>query len=360
MPLKASPIYDIHQSFEENATYGPFWSAPLPTISQPQTQTTFLGQKMNSLFGVSACPLTVNSRYIQLLGKLGFDLITYKTVRSVEWRGNVFPHWVQVSVPPNSDLRGQVPPLVASLEVATAKPLPGQEVTMANSFGIHSVKPEYWQTDVDLTISQLQSGQSLILSLMCTPQPNEKLVVDAKRLARLASETKAPIFELNLACPNTDGGQGLIYEDLELSTELCRAVKEVIGDKPLLMKVGYYHDQTQVEKILVATQGVIAGVASINTVSQPIIDQQGTNFFPNRPTAGVSGSAIRSLALKQAAVFVKTKQKLGLDRLAVIGIGGVTEVEHIRQYLAVGVDAVQAAVGVWNDPYLAQKYKESL
>jgi dihydroorotate dehydrogenase len=354
MTKKASqPLYDLQQTFEENATYGPFWSGPLPALKKIKPPAKFLGKALTTPFGVAACPLTVNARTIALMSSLGYDLLTYKSVRSVEWRGNPFPHWTPVEV------EGKVGTPAASAAAIEAVVSPA-DATMANSFGIHSVAPEHWQPDVDLAVENLGSGQQLILSLMITPNVFDSLEKDVRRLAQLASETKAEIFELNLACPNTEGQQGLIYQDVALSVKLLAAVKKELGNKPLLAKIGPTADAAQLREFMRATRSSIHGLTTMNTVSMPVKKQDGPEFFPGRPSAGVSGAAIRELAMTQAGHAVAIREELGLKNYVVIGVGGVTEPEHISQYLKLGVDAVQTAVGAWSNPLLASQYRNSI
>ncbi|MEO8581809.1 MAG: hypothetical protein ABI425_04540 [Patescibacteria group bacterium] len=347
-------LYDLTKTFEENIAYGPFWEGKLPKVPTSKHKKKFLGFSLNSPFGVAACPLTVNSRFISLMSKLGYDLLTYKSVRSVEWHGNPFPHWQHVN------LKDQLTSFASNdAVVAGFNSFENTEPSMANSFGIQSIKPEYWQEDVDVTLSKLSTGQLLILSLMCTPKEGEKLVVDAKRLAKLANETKAKMFEINLACPNTDGGQGLIYDDIKHSLKLCTIMKKELGNKPLLVKVGYYQDQSAVKKFLEESKGIIAGISSTNTYTRKIVTDSGKpGFDAARPMAGVSGAAVRNLSMEQAEYIVKCKQELQLKNFVVVGIGGVTKPKHIDQYLDLGVDAVQTAVGAFANPMLAVEYKK--
>lgn len=346
-------VYDLNQSFEYNVTYGPFWEGEVPARPPVKKPMQFLGQQLNSPFGIAACPLTVNSRFISLMSQLGYDLLTYKSVRSVEWHGNVFPHWQYADVAQPLQSFPHQETVKASFDASTAT-----EISMVNSFGIQSVKPEYWQADVAEVLTKLQAGQLFILSLMCTPQSGETLVKDATRLAQLANETSVKIFEINLACPNTDGGQGLIYEDLQHSLKLCAAMKNVLGDKPLLVKVGYYQNQTALKQFMTDAQGLIAGIASTNTYNTKVENAQGEEAFPGRPMAGLSGNAVRQLSLQQAQNAVTFKQELGLKNFEVIGIGGVTQPEHVNEYLDLGVSAVQTAVGAFADPLLAFKFHQ--
>ena len=347
-------LYDLRQTFEENVTFGPFAPTKLPAVPSLPLKYSLLGKKLRSPFGIPACPMTVNARAVKLMSALGYDLLTYKSVRTVEWRGNPFPHWLHVDVaeplthPPTN-------PVMASFD-----PFTNKEITMANSFGIHSLTPEYWQADVNQAVDSLSAGQLLILSLMPTPLDGQTLVKDSSQLAKLGLETKAEVFEINLACPNTDKGKGLIHEDLVLTHKICTAVRKALGKKPLVVKVGYYQNPTMIKDFLSQNRDLIDGVATANTYPLPVQLPGGKEAFPGRPSAGVSGAGIRNLYLAQAKAFVRYKKELGLKNLALIGMGGVMKTSHIDQYLKLGVDAVQSAVGVWADPLLALKYKKKL
>src|SRR3989344_7033471 len=91
-------LYDITKSFEENAANGPFWESEIPKPPIVTHKYKLFGKYIISPLGVAACPLTVNSKFISLLSNFGYGFFTYKSVRTVEWRGNVFPHWKYVDV----------------------------------------------------------------------------------------------------------------------------------------------------------------------------------------------------------------------------------------------------------------------
>jgi len=137
-------------------------------------------------------------------------------------------------------------------------------------------------------------------------------------------------------------------------------MKEILGNIPVFAKVGYYKNQNDLKIFLQQTRGVLSGISSMNTYSGRVILADDTEAFPGRPTAGVSGAAIRAMAMEQARKAVRFRQELGLEKFAIIGIGGVTKPEHIQAYLHLGVDAVQTAVGAYEDPLLAQKYLQTL
>jgi len=346
-------IYDLAKSFEYNATYGPF--GDFEVLSNDGANFEFLGQKVNSLFGVPACPLTAHSRFVSLMGGLGFDILTYKTCRSLEWPSLVAPNWSYV------DVAGQLGVEDFTREIKAHEGIvDAQEPTMANSFGVASLRPDYWLEDFSVAKKKLSVGQMLILSVMPTSTESFNQLDDAEALAELAMESEADVVEVNLACPNTLDGHGLIYENLELSNEICHRMSKIMGSKKkLLAKVGYYKDKEVMKSFLQKNDGVLSGISSTNTYSMRIIGPNGEpEFFPGRASAGLSGAAIRTLSMEQAGDLVAMRKELGLKDFSIIGIGGVTEPQHVQAYLDLGVDAVQSAVGAFHDPMLAKKYKE--
>ncbi|RJR16386.1 hypothetical protein C4579_00305 [Candidatus Microgenomates bacterium] len=352
--MQKNLIYDFHLDYGDNMYFGPFWDDPVTPLPPAKTKKQFLGIEVNSLLGVPSCPLTATARYVKLFASLGYDILTFKSVRSIEWKGNKAPHWFY------SDAK-VVAPSDKDLQTTTAKDNHegDGEPSMVNSFGIHSLRPQYWQEEYELAQKNLQSGQILILSIMVTPVVGKTAEQDAKDVAKYADETSAQVIEMNLSCPNTEGGKGLIFEDVAMSVNLCRAIKEVIGNKKLLAKVGFYKNQADLKQFLSETKGIISGLSTMNTYAAKVVNEKREEKFPGRAVAGLSGAAIRQLAVSQIKQTLEYKKTLHLDDFAIVGIGGVTSVAHINEFLNLGVDAVQTAVGAFANPYLAREYKKA-
>lgn len=345
-------FYDPEKTVQEHIEQGPFIQNIKFKEIDNQNTFAFLGKQVNSLFGVPACILALNSKWIEVLSKLEFDIITYKTVRSREWQPNDYPNWLYVDAPTQLSVKDLLKSLIGSL-----KPFPNQNVSTANSFGVPSFQPEVWQEDFEKAKRILKSGQLLILSIMTSPVEGKTQIEDAKQLGQLAAETSAEAFEINFACPNT-GKEGLIYEDVDLSVAICRELKESIGNRPILAKIGYYKRPSDLKRFMEESKEYIHGISSTNTIGMKIIDKKGNPAFgEKRPTAGVSGATIRDLSVEQIKNILKFKEDLNLPEFTVVGMGGVTKAEDIQNYLDVGVNAVQAAAAIWNNPYLAYEYK---
>jgi dihydroorotate dehydrogenase (NAD+) catalytic subunit len=346
--------YDLTASFEDNVRTGFVWEDQFPDVRIRHERVTLFGKKLNSAFGIAACPLTHGSQSVSVCARLGYDMITYRSVRSIAWKGQVYPHWRYVDI--NKQVSVQD---LASVVTASEQPFSAQEPSMANSFGIQSSSPEIWQSDFEKAKRTLLPGQLLILALMFTPETGSDIVVDAQTVAGYGKETSADVFEINLAHPNS-GMKSLVYEDIETSVSICRTVKKTLGDRPLIAKVGYYKDQMILKTFLKETKGVLQGISSTNTYGMYVVDGAGQEMFPGRPKAGVSGAAIRTLSMAQAKTIVEYKKELDLSDFVVIGIGGITKPEHVKAYLDLGVDAAHCAVGAYADPLLASKYLQTL
>ena len=103
------PFYDVSRSYEDNYEQGPFGAFAealkdgngadaAGTTSEGASEgalATFLGQPVNLPFGIPAGPL-LNSRFTTAAFRMGFDLATYKTVRSRAWGCNPFPNVLAV------------------------------------------------------------------------------------------------------------------------------------------------------------------------------------------------------------------------------------------------------------------------
>lgn len=104
-----------------------------PARVPPRVPWPPLGQPVNLPFGIPAGPL-LNSRFTTAAFHMGFDLATYKTVRSRAWGCNPFPNVLAVH-PKSAD--GSLTPGSAELdEGVLADTNYEQPISISNSFGV--------------------------------------------------------------------------------------------------------------------------------------------------------------------------------------------------------------------------------
>lgn len=347
------PIYNINKSYDENFTDGPFFYGDIPvrTIKPPHEFTDFLGFKVNSKIGVPAGPL-FNSRWLSLAAKLGFDILTYKTIRSQLHKCQPLPNVVYVD---SQDTLAESNAGKKLVRRATP-PSTLEELSVTNSFGMPSQAPDFLMADIEKANRSLGEGQVMIVGAVATPGV-KNFSDDFAFTAAMAKEAGAKIVEINFSCPNVTTGEGSIFTNPETVSEITKKVAEAIKDTPLILKVGYFKDPMVMEKVFIeAARAGARAIAGINTIAMPVINSDGSPALgENRLTSGICGSPIRTAAIDfiKKAREINNRNKLGLT---IIGVGGITLPEHFDEFFEAGADAAMSATGMMWDPYLALRY----
>lgn len=348
------PIYDIHKTYTENAAQGPFFSGEIPKrVFPPEYEwTDFLGHLVASPLGIPAGPL-LTSRWINLAGALGFDILTYKTIRSREYPAHPLPNMVYVET---GGFLSQENPGKEALCINEPK-IDIEDLAVTNSFGMPSKSPAFLMEDIPLANASLQKGQVLIVSVAGTPHPDENFVDDFVRAACLAKDAGAKIIEANFSCPNVDKKEGCLYTSPETVLHIGSALVKAIHPVPLIIKVGLFKSNVQMREVmLAAARAGIRAICGINTISMKVIDARGyAALGPDRLAAGICGGPIREAALSfiGQAHAINEQEKL---HLTLMGVGGITLPEHFDQFLKAGAHVALTATGMMWDPYLALRY----
>jgi len=259
-----TPFYDPNLSYEDNYDKGPFGIFADDKVFEQtgEPQEAFLGQKVYTTFGIPAGPL-LNSKFCKNAFEKGFDICVYKTVRSSVFPSHPFPNILAVKVEGDLTLERAQDKLIADNNYS-------QPLSITNSFGVPSKDPSVWQEDVKKAISFAGKGQVLVLSFMGTVRENqteEEFISDWVLAAKLAKETGAKILEANLSCPNI-GNEGLVCYNLEMTEKVCEAIRKEIGDIPLIIKVGYYTNDGDLEKLVEIASKYVQAIASINKIGR--------------------------------------------------------------------------------------------
>lgn len=345
-------IYDIHKTYLENAEKGPFYSGKIPK-SFNHEKYDFLGHKVASKIGVFAGPL-LNSRWIKLGADLGYDLLTYKTIRSEEHAGHPLPNIVYIDEPPLDPLN-----LPDHLVKSEAIP-PLERLGITNSFGMPSRSEAYLKEDIPKANALIGRGQALIVSVTGTMTPGmnrASYILDFVKAARLAEKCGAKIIEANFSCPNVSEEEGALYLHPESCFEVASRIVENIS-APLIVKVGYFPDKKVLAKTLVALSCAgVKAVSGINSLSLKVIDRTGGPALgKGRLTSGICGAPIRECALQFVtdSRFIIANEKLPLT---LIGGGGIMEPSHFDDFFSAGADFAFVATGMMWRPLLAHEYK---
>ncbi|WP_062386677.1 tRNA-dihydrouridine synthase [Demequina iriomotensis] len=348
-------FYDPRRTYEDNLAAGPFGAflgEPAPVPDAPPGHS-LLGRPLHSPFGIAAGPL-VNAAYCAAAFRQGFDLAVYKTVRTGHQESHPFPNTLAVHVDGDLPAGGSATVLADSdLDAATS---------ISNSFGVPSRSPDAWQPDMADAVAAAGEGQLLIASFQGTRRDGgdgDAYLADHVAAARLVAETGAPVVELNLSCPN-EGTGSLLCFDTAAVTRIAAAVKDQLGDVPLILKLAYFADDAALGQLVRATAHVVDGYAAINTLPARLVDAEGAPALPGagRDIAGVCGDAIRWAGLDMVGRLARHRDRLGAD-VAIVGVGGVLAPAHHLAYRTAGADAVMCATGALLDPGLGSAVRRS-
>lgn len=338
MSANKPPLYDPAKTYLENAEYGPFFDGEIPEREESE-KIDFLGFSINSPIGVPAGPL-LNSRWIKLASELGYDVLTYKTIRCHEHQSHPLPNIAFVETNGQLD-PGALPPFLNRKNGFETL----ENLAITNSFGNPSRSPEYLKKDIPKALESIKKGQLLIVSIYGTPE-------EFIQTAKFAKECGAPVVEANFSCPNISKSEGSLFTNPDAVFSISNKLVQTLGDTPLVIKVGVFPNKIQLRAVLIAAaRSGVRAVSGINTISMkvnPPLDQ-------NRETCGICGSPIRLAALDfiRTAKAIIDEEKLDLELIAT---GGATTPEHLQEFLDGGAKIAMTATGMMWDPYIASCY----
>jgi dihydroorotate dehydrogenase len=351
--------YDRSQSYQFNYDRGPlFASEPKPMPVGPMK--SFLGLQVRSRLGIPA-GLLLNGKWIAGYARRGWDILTYKTVRSSHRPCYPVPNWVFVG----DDGRTEGPVYVTDEPSADL-----HEVSSSVCFGMPSMAPEIWREDVRRAKASLGEGQILIVSVVATPADSthlngdtpvraqaEDVADDFARCAQWAAEAGADVIEANFSCPNVCSAEGTIYMDSKLSRDITKQLRQVLGERPLLLKLGHFESAERMREFLNAINGFANGITLVNAISRPVLYRDGRPAFGKQfIRAGVLGRAIHKPSVEdvQTAAEIIRGDKL---KLAIAAVGGVSSAEDARDFFDAGAEVVLMGSSPMYLPDLAAELK---
>jgi dihydroorotate dehydrogenase len=350
------PFYDPKKSYWDNLEQGPFNGfVDGVVLPEEEPRFDFLGVKVAYPFGIPAGPL-LDSKFVKGAFDKGFDIPVYKTVRANEFPTHPYPNVLAVHIDGDLTLEKTKQPLVADDNYM-------EPLSITNSFGVPSRIPAIWQEDAKKAAGMARKGQVMVLSFMGTVkegQTADEFVDDFAHAGELAAQTGANILEANLSCPNI-GNEGLVCYNLDMTERVVSAIRDRIGQTPLILKVGYYTSDADIERLAGIAQEYGHAISSINTVSAPIVNDKGEQALPGsaqRMRSGVCGHAIKWAGLDMTRRLKAIREKQG-GTWQIVGVGGVTVPKDFKEYRDAGADVVMSATGAMWNPYLAKEIKEA-
>lgn len=179
-----------------------------------------------------------------------------------------------------------------------------------------------------------------------------KTTEDYMEVVERLSDEPVDLLEINISCPNVKEGGIAFGQDPKAVEAITKAVK-AHAKQPIIMKLS-----PNVTDITVMAKAAEAGgadaISLINTLTGMKIDIHRRTFAVANKTGGLSGPAIRPVAVRmvyQAAQAVK---------LPIIGMGGICSGEDALEFILAGATAVAVGTANFHNPYATVETVEGI
>ena len=165
----------------------------------------------------------------------------------------------------------------------------------------------------------------------------------AECAAKINTLEKIPAIELNISCPNVRQGGMAFGVTTEGASQVVKAVRKVY-DKTLIVKLS--PNVTSITDIALAVQDAGADAVSlINTLMGMVIDIEKRRPVLSIATGGLSGPAVRPVAVRY---------------IPVVGLGGIMSATDAVEFLLAGASAIQIGTANFIDPTITVKVVQGI
>ena len=168
----------------------------------------------------------------------------------------------------------------------------------------------------------------------------------------LLNDKDIDIIELNISCPNVKAGGMAFGIKSEVAREVVREVRAVCK-KPLVIKLSPNAEDI-VEMAKVCEEEGADGVSLVNTFKALAIDIKNRKPVFENVYAGLSGPAIKPIALRMVHEVCKNVS------IPVFGMGGITTAEDAIEFIMAGATCVQIGTANFMNPRVGLEIIEGI
>lgn len=184
-----------------------------------------------------------------------------------------------------------------------------------------------------------------------------KSAADYCEVVERLGDEPVDMLEINISCPNVEHGGIAFGQEPKMVEHITKEVKKTTH-LPISMKLTpNVTDITEIAKA--AEYGGADALSLINTITGMRIDIKKKTFSVANKTGGLSGAAIKPIALRMVYQVCKAVH------IPVIGMGGVTTTEDALEFIMAGATGIAVGTANFRNPYVMleiidglQKYME--
>jgi dihydroorotate dehydrogenase (NAD+) catalytic subunit len=216
---------------------------------------------------------------------------------------------------------------------------------MLNAVGLQNKGIDYFEKNIYPSV--IKYDTNIVVNI------NGSYIEDYIALAeRINKLEKICAIELNISCPNVKMGGMAFGTNLVSAREVTREVRSVYSKK-LIVKLS--PNVTNIVDFALAVEEEGAdSVSLINTLLGMAIDVQNMRPSLSTITGGLSGPAIKPVALRMVW------QVANAVRIPVIGMGGIMNSSDALEFFLAGASAVQVGTASFIDPQASVKILDGI
>ena len=235
-----------------------------------------------------------------------------------------------------------------SLKPRMGNPVPRMVETasgMLNAIGLENIGLDKFLSD---KLPLLENYKTRILVNFFGDTKDEYI----EMATRLSDVQRVDALEMNISCPNVEEGGVQFSSDPAVVLSLVTAVRQAT-EKFLIVKLSpNVTDITEIAKA--AEEGGADALSLINTAIGMAIDLETRKPYLANKTGGLSGPAIKPIALNMVYQTVRAV------KIPVIGMGGISTTEDALEFLSAGATAIQIGTANFIDPGITMKVIEGI
>ncbi|MCI5596391.1 MAG: dihydroorotate dehydrogenase [Lachnospiraceae bacterium] len=169
-----------------------------------------------------------------------------------------------------------------------------------------------------------------------------KSVEDYVEVVERLGDEPVDLLEINVSCPNVKEGGIAFGQDPNALYEITKAIKAK-AKQPIMMKLSP-NVTSIVDMAKAAEAGGSDALSLINTLTGMKIDVQKRKILLANGTGGMSGPAIKPVAVRMVYQVAKAVN------LPIIGMGGIATAEDALEFLMAGATAVAVGTANFRNP----------
>ena len=205
---------------------------------------------------------------------------------------------------------------------------------MLNAIGLQNPGMEVF---IERDIPFLRKYKTNIIVNVCGKTTEEYLKV-VERLA----DCDVDMLEINISCPNVKEGGIAFGQNPSCVEDITKEIKKV-AKQPIIMKLSpNVTDITETAKA--AQAGGADALSLINTLTGMKIDVNMRKFALGNKTGGLSGPAIKPIAVRMVYQVANAVQ------IPIIGMGGIMNAEDALEFIMAGATGVSIGTANFANP----------